>query len=287
MVYNIESKADFDQVLVQVSNGDMINGNGVRLELKHSRYNLIHNLEFRSIIFDKVWPNDSNENYVTFNIVNYAGLTMSNCEFTPSNEDNTKRICYIKAEDASYLEVERCIFNRSNYMGIHTYDVRHAVVRDCDFNYDSPQGYGYGIWQGGSGAIDQQLRVFDSRFRKTRHAVAAHYSSNDIHIERCEFSENVQQVLDRHAGEPGNSNAWGVGGGNYTVINNTFHDPFSGPVDVQVPLNGKMITVYNNVFSKPFGKNLKIEAMIGGVKTVLNETNSHPQLAWGKNYYMI
>ena len=22
-------------------------------------------------------------------------------------------------------------------------------------------------------------------------------------------------------------------------------------------------------------------------KTVLNETNSHPQLAWGKNYYMI
>ena len=281
MIYNIENINDFNQAISQSHNGDIINGNDIKLELKSTRYTLNRNLEFRNIIFDKVWPNVMTERYVTFEILNKAGLTLTDCKFTPSNESINKRTCYIKATDASYLEVERCVFNRANYMGIHCYDVPHTVVRDSDFNYDSPQGYGYGIWQGGKGnSFDQELKVYDSRFRKTRHAVDGHHNPNHIHVENCDFWENVQQVLNRH------SESYGVGGGNYTVIGNRFHDPFTGPVDVQVPLNGKTITVYNNIFNRIHSKNLKLEAIVNDVHVILNETHSHPQLAWGVNHYI-
>ena len=291
MIYNIYNLRDFDTALNESTNGDIIDGEGITIDLKYFRYSIRKNLEFRNINFDKIWSNSKSNNFTAFTIQRKAGLILEKCEFTPyyTTPSNVKSevVGFIKAEKASYIEADHCIFNKANYMGIHLYDCPHALITNAEFNYDSPDnGYGYGIWQGGKGnTIDQQLRVFDSKFRKTRHAVAGHYNSNHIHMERCEFWDNVQQVLDRHAGHPDDPKAWGIGGGNYRVIDCTFHDKDTGPIDVQVPLNNKIITAIGNKFNRPNGKCLKLDAMIDGVETTLNETSGHPQVQWGDNYY--
>lgn len=289
MIYRVHTKNDFESALNQATSGDSIDGEGAEIELKYSRYLINSKLNIRNIAFYNLRNKEGaiTDRINTLTIVNDGGLEIESCGFASHNPHSPGHIGFIKAEKATHLIVENCRFVDANFAGLWLYDCPYTLIDDSQFNFDSPLGYGYGCWQGGSGgAVNQVLKAKRSEFYFTRHAIAGHYNANHIHIEACQFGGTVQQVLDRHAGEPGNSGAWGIGGGSYTVLNNVFNDRDRMPVDVQQPLYGNKITVEGNTFNRVYGKNLKMEAVVNDENVVLNETHSHPQLEWGTNYYV-
>jgi len=282
MKYNIESETDLEKALNEARNGDTIDGQGLPLTIKNEYYVINRNLKLINLNFTYIQNIDKTQdnNISLFTVREGAGIEMDRCLVTG---DSNYLDCFVKTHNARYLIADNCKLYFSRYSAIWLAKCNYSLITNSKFLLESPFSYGYGIWQGGRGdAKNNQLTVKDCSFYDCRHAIAGSYHTNHIHIEDNDFYDTTQQVLDRHAGDYNNNNAQGVGGGNYTVIGNTFHGTGHRSVDVQIPLDNYEVRVENNVFSRKFGENMKFESIAG----ISNESNvNHPQIIIGTNYY--
>lgn len=284
MRYQIESIEDLIRAISYASDNDTIDGQGIILEVKYNNFALDKKLKIENICFDKIWKNDR------ITLLAHDSLEIDNCTFITNNyKDGKITFVYADGGNEQTLDINNSKFVNSNYIGVQTFNCGVAHIMDCVFHYDSPTTHGYGVWQGGSGsAVNQELKVHHSKFYSTRHAIAGHYNANHIDVEDCQFINNVKHVLDRHSGVPGNSGAFGYGGGDYRIAGNIFHDMDRFALSAPIPLDGHKIIVENNVFSRPTGKAFEIEMDIDGEKELIRDNEvDHPQVIIEYNKYTL
>lgn len=289
MKYEVENIQDLDTALKNCRNGDVITGD--RIETPYNLWTVNKDIVFEDIIFSGMRPKDRSlaENISLFDIRGGARVRFDKVRFySKIHTAPTYNSCHIKTTNAKELYIDGCQFSDAVTMSVWTFDCDFAWITDCNFQMRLPIRYGYGIWQGGSGsAKNQKLSVSSSSFEGCRHSVAGHYGKNHIHVDRCDFYGSTKHIIDRHSGQHDQTAPqFGIGGGDYIITNNRFHDPERRAIKVPIPHEGCTVQIHGNVFGREQGKCVTIEENVDGELVSWNgDQVDHPQIFISDNFY--
>lgn len=274
MTYNIENESDLTKALKECKDGDKI------LDISHDRDIRVD----ESLIIDKSisfidchFSIEGLEICFPSNIKGSIIVTKSasfiNCGFygnpvkSPTTWQKDGLQALIKADGASFINMDGCYLEGGSYMALWLFDCMIANVFDCSIRLCATKkegyGFGYGIWQGGKGnAKDQVLSVSNCSFENNRHCIAGSKHPNHIYVTGCNFKggQYSQHILDRH-GENG------IGGGNYYIFSNTFEAPDRYAYDLAKPATGQVL-IEGNTFARP-----EANGRIGGLVYSGNTNN--------------
>lgn len=178
---------------------------------------------------------------------------------------------FIKVSGANF-QIDNCVLDGWDTWGVWLFSAHMAIVRNNTIRNTRRKGYGYSLWQGGSG--DQKIAVFENNIvMNSRHCVAASGHTNHLMVRYNYFGGTTSaHNIDRH-----NLNIPEFGGGEYNIHHNIF-DTYSRHFGVQYPNDNNILFIGNNWFTQPLNN-------VGFVAEDPIHTISNPQVVLSLNKY--